>query len=551
MKVIHVKELIVLLLLSLSLFFSSINSLPVLDRDEARYVQSSKQMVESNNYLSIKFQEEYRSKKPIGIYWLQALSINLLASVSESKNLKYEVLNDSIWKYRLISALAVLLSILSLYLLSKNIIGREARFNACLILASCLLVIAEAHIAKTDSILLLLSTIIFITLLKYFKRIEEKNLFNFFLLWTSIGLSILIKGPILILLFLIGIISISIIEKNILWLKDTKPFLGFLLVILISVPWYFFMPIEEQKNFLQESLFHDFLGKIISTQESHGGFPGFYLLGLFIFFFPFSIFFIPLINFLKISLGNKNILFLLCWLLPCLIIMELIPTKLPHYILPIYPAIAVIMGLMLSNNKNLNNLFYTKFSYFGYLIYFFISNGLLLFIFKANQIYGQIDTTYVLYYLILFFFNNLVFIFIFKKQIKNTFYYLVFYSNIFSAILYLLIIPSLTMLWTSRNIAISLKKNEYIENKSTIATIGYNEPSLVFEVGTNIKVFKSIDQFSESFNLFDYLIIEKDYYIEFNKKVNEVNLEHKKISSLKGFNAAKNQWIEIYLFKKL
>ena len=111
MKAIHVKELIVLLLLSLSLFFSSINSLPVLDRDEARYVQSSKQMVESKNYLSIKFQEEYRSKKPIGIYWLQAFSINLLANVSEVKSLKYEVLNDSIWKYRVISAISVLFSI--------------------------------------------------------------------------------------------------------------------------------------------------------------------------------------------------------------------------------------------------------------------------------------------------------------------------------------------------------------------------------------------------------------------------------------------------------
>ena len=63
------------------------------------------------------------------------------------------------------------------------------------------------------------------------------------------------------------------------------------------------------------------------------------------------------------------------------------------------------------------------------------------------------------------------------------------------------------MLWTSRNIAISLKNNEYTENKSTVASIGYNEPSLVFEVGTNIKVFKSIDKFSENFSLFDYLII--------------------------------------------
>ena len=107
------------------------------------------------------------------------------------------------------------------------------------------------------------------------------------------------------------------------------------------------------------------------------------------------------------------------------------------------------------------------------------------------------------------------------------------------------------MLWTSSHIATSLKNNEYIENKSTVASIGYNEPSLVFEVGTNIKVFNSINKFLENFSLFDYLIIEKDYYIEFNKKIKGVNLEHKKISSLIGFNAAKGQWIEIYLFKKL
>ena len=308
---------------------------------------------------------------------------------------------------------------------------------------------------------------------------------------------------------------------------------------------------EEQKNFLQESFFNDFLGKVISVQESHGGFPGFYFAGLFIFFFPFSMFFIPLINFLKISLKKKNTIFLLCWILPSLIIMELIPTKLPHYILPIYPAIAVLMGLLLANLKNLKNLFLTKIAYIGYFIYFLISNGLLLVILKANQIYGQINTINILYYFFLFILNNLVFFFIFKKLIKYSFYYLVFYSNIFSLIIYLFIIPSLTMLWTSKNISDFLKNNKYVENKSTIATLGYNEPSLVFEVGTDIKVFKNIENFTQDFNSFEYLIIEKEYYIEFNKIMKIVSSNHKKILSLKGFNAAKGKWIEIFIFKKL
>ena len=74
-------------------------------------------------------------------------------------------------------------------------------------------------------------------------------------------------------------------------------------------------------------------------------------------------------------------------------------------------------------------------------------------ILKANQIYGQIN---ILHYLILFLFNNVVFIFIFKNSLKY-FYYLVFILIYFQQSLYLLIIPSFTMLWTSRNIAISLK----------------------------------------------------------------------------------------------
>ena len=52
MKIFQIKELLIFIILSVSLFFSSINSIPVLDRDEARFAQATKQMVEENNYLS-------------------------------------------------------------------------------------------------------------------------------------------------------------------------------------------------------------------------------------------------------------------------------------------------------------------------------------------------------------------------------------------------------------------------------------------------------------------------------------------------------------------
>ena len=119
MKNINYKDIFILLFVSIVLFFSTINTIPVLDRDEARYVQASKQMIESNNYSSIKFQNEYRSKKPIGIYWLQALSVNLLADVKEINSESNQIVGGDIWKYRMISAISAFFSILLLYLLSK------------------------------------------------------------------------------------------------------------------------------------------------------------------------------------------------------------------------------------------------------------------------------------------------------------------------------------------------------------------------------------------------------------------------------------------------
>ena len=64
-------------ILTLIFILPGLSSIPPLDRDEARFSQASKQMLEDKNYVVIKFQEELRSKKPIGIYWLQIASASI------------------------------------------------------------------------------------------------------------------------------------------------------------------------------------------------------------------------------------------------------------------------------------------------------------------------------------------------------------------------------------------------------------------------------------------------------------------------------------------
>ena len=67
---------LVLGIFCLLLYLPGLVSLPPTDRDESRFAQASKQMIESGNYVDIRFQDEPRYKKPIGIYWLQAQSVS-------------------------------------------------------------------------------------------------------------------------------------------------------------------------------------------------------------------------------------------------------------------------------------------------------------------------------------------------------------------------------------------------------------------------------------------------------------------------------------------
>src|SRR5262244_1149087 len=77
----NTRAVAVLLLVSLLGFLPGFFSIPPMDRDEARFAQATKQMVESGDYIDIRFQDEVRYKKPVGIYWLQAAAVRAAEAV--------------------------------------------------------------------------------------------------------------------------------------------------------------------------------------------------------------------------------------------------------------------------------------------------------------------------------------------------------------------------------------------------------------------------------------------------------------------------------------
>src|SRR5437870_10537381 len=148
----HVRAVAFLLLCAALLFLPGFFTIPPIDRDEARFAQATKQMVESGDFVDIRFQDDVRYKKPVGIYWLQAAVVETASSLGVPRA------QLRIWLYRVPSLIGAIGAVLLTYWTALAFVTRRGAALAALLMASCVLLGAEARLAKTDAMLLLTVT---------------------------------------------------------------------------------------------------------------------------------------------------------------------------------------------------------------------------------------------------------------------------------------------------------------------------------------------------------------------------------------------------------
>jgi 4-amino-4-deoxy-L-arabinose transferase-like glycosyltransferase len=311
-----------------------------MDRDEARFAQATRQMIESGDYLRIRFQAEARNRKPAGIYWLQALSVSALSDAA----------SDAIWPYRLPSLLGALGAVLLTFGLGRSLVGAQAALLGAALLASSLTLIAEAHLAKTDAVLLACAASAQFAFATIYCRSQTERRADWrwaLLFWAALALGTLIKGPVVPLLALLTGATLAVADREARWLKDLRMPWGILLCAAIVGPWLYLISRATSGAFLGQSLGQDFFGKLIGAQESHSAPPGSYLLLLALSFWPGSLFLAPGLWRGWRERTEPAQRFLLAWIVPFWAVLEVIPTKLPHYLLPAYPALALLAAAAL------------------------------------------------------------------------------------------------------------------------------------------------------------------------------------------------------------
>jgi len=114
------------------------------------------------------------------------------------------------------------------------------------------------------------------------------------------------------------------------------------------LPWFVAIQNATGGEFMQKAFYGDFLSKLLAGQESHGAPPGYYLLLFPLLFWPGSLLVVRYLPQLWQRRGEDVVRFLFAWIIPAWIIFEFVPTKLPHYVMPFFPAIALLTAAGLS-----------------------------------------------------------------------------------------------------------------------------------------------------------------------------------------------------------
>lgn len=324
-----------LIVLGLLVLAPGLLALPPVDRDESRFAQSSHQILESGDWIDIRLQDRPRYKKPIGIYWLQAASTALFDGSAER----------SIWAYRLPSLIGALAAVLLTFVAGRRLFDPPTAFLAAIFLLCSLLLNFEARQAKSDAVLLASIVLAQASLANLHlapRRGSAASAWDAVLFWFAIGAGILVKGPVILLVSGLTIAALAAIDRDRYWMGGLRPMLGLGIVALVVGPWFLAISLKSGAAFLNESLGRDLFPKLISGQESHLGPAGYHAFLVPLMFWPASLVALAAAPWVWRHRKDPAVRFCLAWLIPSWLVLEAMPTKLPHYVLPAYPALALL-----------------------------------------------------------------------------------------------------------------------------------------------------------------------------------------------------------------
>jgi 4-amino-4-deoxy-L-arabinose transferase-like glycosyltransferase len=539
----HVRSIAFLLLCCLLLFLPGFFNIPPIDRDEARFAQATKQMVESDDFVDIRFQDDVRYKKPVGIYWLQSAVIETASALGLPRA------QLRIWLYRIPSLSGAIGAVLLTYWTALAFATQRGAVLAALIMASSVLLGVEARLAKTDAMLLFTVVAAMGAMARAYlswKRGENPAHPPWswpIVFWTALAGGILLKGPLILMFVGLAIATLAILDRSAVWIWRLRPVWGLIWMLVLVLPWFVAIFWRAGDAFFADSIGGDMLSKL-AAQESHGAPPGVYLLLFWLTFWPGA----PLAGMAAPAVWRtrreSGVQFLLAWLVPSWIVFELVLTKLPHYVLPLYPAIAILtVGAL--ERRALSRSWLRRGAAWWFVIPALIS---------VIAVVGAVILTRQPVFLAWPFVAAALIFGLFAwwlyddNRAERSLLNAVVAAIFLSAALYGAVIPALTPLFPSAEIARALRNVVCVGPKAAAA--GFQEPSLVFMTDTSTLLTDGsgaadfLNQGSCRFAL-----VEARSERSFAQRAEAVGLRYNMAKRIEGYNLSQGRVVSIAIFR--
>src|SRR3954452_8466111 len=540
----HARSIAFLLVCGVLFFLPGFVNIPPIDRDETRFAQATKQMGETGDYVDIRFQDDVRYKKPVGIYWLQS------AVVQTASKLGLQRAQIRIWLYRIPSLIGAIGAVLMTYWTALAFVTRRGAVLAALIMCSSVLLGAEARLAKTDAVLLLTVIAAMGALLRVYlswQRGDEPAHPPWswpFVFWTALAGGILIKGPLILMFVGLTIAALAILDRTATWIWRLRPVWGLTWLLALVLPWFVAIFWRAGDTFFVDSLGGDMLSKI-AAEDSPDPPPGTYLLLFWVTFWPAA----PLAGLAAPAVwrarGEPGAQYLLAWLMPSWIMFELVLTKLPHYVLPLYPAIAILIVGALERRVLSRSLWIVR----GAAWWFAIPA-----ITAVSVIVGAIVLTRQPAFLAWpFLAGSLIFGLVAWWLYDDNRAERSLLNGVAAALflgmgVYGIVVPSLSPLFPSVEIARVLRNVVCVGPKAAAA--GYHEPSLVFMTDTSTRL-------TDGSGAADFLsrgacrfaLVEARSERAFAQRAEAIGLRYNVATRIEGYNFSQGKSISIAVFR--
>jgi 4-amino-4-deoxy-L-arabinose transferase-like glycosyltransferase len=536
------RAIVVLLILSLLAFLPGQSKIPPIDRDEARFAQATKQMVQTGDYVDIRFQNDVRYKKPVGIYWLQAAALQTAEFITGRE------LDNRIYVYRIPSLIGAVGAVIATFWVAAMFVSRRAAILAGVMMASSILLGVEARLAKTDAMLLFMVVLCMGVLARaYLPRREDEadNPALPFVFWIALAVGMLLKGPLILMLVGLPVVTLVAIDRSASWLKALRPLIGIPVFLLLVLPWFAAILMRSGNTFFSDSIGGDLLSKVYSGQEGHGAPPGYFIVLFFLTFWPASLLAGMAVPGVWRERWETPVKFLLAWLIPSWIVFEIVITKLPHYVLPLYPAIAILLARAIETGQMSSSKWmeWGTFWWFAVPVLIFVGSMFLLLRYEGSLGWQALP------------FLAAALVFGFRAWwlydvdgIERSMLRAAVTTVLLSIAVYWSVIPALEALFPSVAIQRTLQLSGCTDTR--LAAAGYHEPSLVFLTGTNTAL-------TTATGAADFLrggpcrhaVVEQGLERAFAQRAEAIGLRYAQASRFRGYNLGSGERVAFTIYR--